>query len=197
MNKVVRTLILSDLFIMSSFGLVQPVFAVFMITHITGATVAAVGVAGAIALFSRAVLQIWVAKWTDEERGNCRELYTLVIGSFIIACVPFGYALSTTLWHVYITQLLYGMGQALSYPSWRVIFSRYADNQRAGYAWSVYDTTVSFGVAATAAIGGYLAEAFSFRWMFVVVGIFSFVGSMFLIHIFQQEFTCRVHFKKK
>lgn len=197
MNKVLKNLVLSDLFILSSFGLVQPLFAVFIISSIRGATISAVGIAITIQLFTKAVFQIAIAKWADEERGNCRELYTLVAGSLMISFVPLGYAMANTLAHIYLTQFFYGLGQALSFPSWRVLFTRYTDHDHQGFEWGVYDTIVSLGVAASAALGGYLAEVYSFRWLFVVVATFSFVGSMFLIHIFRQEFSCRISLKKR
>ncbi|HLD61261.1 MAG TPA: MFS transporter [Patescibacteria group bacterium] len=192
MNKVLRTLVLSDLFILSSFGLIQPIFAVFVLKIIPGATVSSVGLAIAIQLFTKALLQIIVGKWSDEEKGNCRELYTLIIGSLIISVVPLGYIFASSLAALYLIQFLYGMGQALSYPSWRVMFTRYTDRNRAGYEWGVYDTVVSFGTAAAAAIGAYLVEQYSFTHLFVFVAIMSFVGTTFLTHIFQQEFSCRI-----
>lgn len=197
MNRVLRTLILSDLFVLSSFGLIQPIFAVFVITGITGATVAAAGIAVTIQLFTKACFQILVARWADSERGNCRELYALLAGSLIVSLVPLGYALCQDLWQLYLTQFFYGLGQALNYPSWRVLFTRYMNASEAGYEWGVYDTIISFGTAGSAAIGGVLAQQFSFVYLFIFVSILSLVGTSFLTFIFQQEFTCRIKLPKK
>ncbi len=196
MNKVLRTLVLSDLFILSSFGLVQPIFAVFILKNIPGASITTVGAAVTISLFTKAVLQILVARWTDEERGNCRELYTLLAGSLILSSVPLLYAVTRSAGTLYAAQFLYGLGQALSYPSWRVIFTRYTSQDRVGFEWGVYDTVVSFGVATAATLGAYLAEEFSFQHLFVFVSLMSFAGTAFLTHIFQQEFSCRLKLKK-
>jgi DHA1 family quinolone resistance protein-like MFS transporter len=197
MNKVLRTLILSDLFILSSFGLINPILAIFLIQKIAGATVLSIGVAVTIQLLVRAVFQILVGRWADCERGNCRELHALLLGSIFISLVPLGYVFSTTMSHVYLVQIVYGLGGALSYPSWRVIFSRYIDQSRAGYEWGVYDTVVSLGIAATATLGAFIAEQYSFRFLFVLVSILSFVGTSFLVYIFQQEFTCKIYIQKK
>lgn len=196
MNKVLRSLVLSDLFILSSFGLVQPIFAVFILKNITGATVTSVGAAVTVSLFTKAVLQILVARWTDEEKGNCRELYTLLAGSLILSSVPLLYAVTHSIRTLYAAQFLFGLGQALSYPSWRVIFTRYTSRDRVGFEWGVYDTVVSFGVAAAATLGAYMAEELSFQYLFVFVSLMSFIGTAFLIHIFQQEFSCRIKLKK-
>ncbi len=185
----------SDLFIMSSFGLIQPIFAIFMIKQIGGATTTAVGVAVAIQLFTKSILQIMVAKWADDEKGNCRELYTLIVGSIIVSIVPLGYVLATSIAHIYLIQFLYGVGQALSFPSWRVIFTSYVSGDKAGYEWGTYDTVVSLGTAAAATLGGYFADTFSFRYLFAFVSVMSFFGTAFLTRIFQQEFRCKIHFK--
>lgn len=197
MNKILRTLILSDLFILSSFGLINPILAIFILQQINGASIASIGIAVTIQLFVRAIFQILVGRWTDCERGNCRELYALFVGSILISLVPLGYVVSTSMSHIYLVQFVYGIGGALTYPSWRVIFSRYIDGDRAGYEWGIYDTVVSLGIATTATLGAFVAEQYSFRFLFVVVSIMSFIGTSFLVYIFQQEFTCKLSLKKQ
>jgi DHA1 family quinolone resistance protein-like MFS transporter len=196
MNKILRTLILSDLFILSSFGLINPILAIFLVQQIPGATVSSVGMTVTIQLLVRAVFQILVGRWADCEQGNCRELYALFFGSILISVVPLGYVISTAMWHIYLVQIAYGLGGALTYPSWRVIFTRYVDGARAGYEWGVYDTVVSLGIAATASVGAFIAEQYSFRILFVIVSVLSFVGTSFLVYIFQQEFTCKIYVRK-
>ena len=197
MNKTLRTLVISDLFILSSFGLIQPIFAVFVLKSIAGATITSIGIAVTVQLFAKAALQILIARWADEERGNCRELYALIFGSLIICLVPVGYIFTQTVFHLYLIQALYGIGQALSYPSWRVLFTRYTTPDHVGMEFGIYDTTTSFGVAAAAALGAYFVDTFSFSRLFIVVAVMSLVGTAFLVTIFQQEFTCKTSLIKK
>lgn len=189
MHKVLRILILSDLFIIGSFGLVQPIFAVYMIQNVVGISLTAIGIATTIQLVTKAIMQIIVAKWTDEEPGNRRELATLLIGSVLMSLVSFGYIWVHNLSMLYVLQFLYGLGGALAFPGWVVIYSRYIRAEKAGYEWSVYSTIVSLGTATAAAIGGYMAEAYSFTHLFVVIGTLSLIGSSFISYIFKQEFT--------
>ncbi len=189
MHKVLRILILSDLFIVGSFGLVQPIFAVYMLQNVAGTTLTAIGIAAAIQLVTKAILQIIVAKWTDDEPGNRRELWTLFVGSILMSLVSFGYIWATNLSFLYILQFLYGLGGALAFPGWVVIYSRYIRAEKAGYEWSVYSTVISLGTATAAAIGAYMAEIYSFTYLFVIIGVFSLVGSSFISYIFKHEFT--------
>lgn len=192
MNKVTRTLILSDLFILSSFGLIQPIFSIFILKNIPDGTIAAAGIAITIQTLTKALFQIPISRWTDEDQGNCRELYTLILGSVFISITPALYIVIHSVAQLYIIQIIYGLGLALSFPSWRVLFSRYLNKDHAGYEYSVYDTVVSLGIAATASIGAYVAQIYSFQILFAVGSIFSFVGTAFLITIFKDEFSCHV-----
>ena len=189
MHKILRALILSDLFILGSFGLIQPIFAVFMLKNITGTTLTAIGVATTIQLVTKAIFQIIVGKWTDKEKGNKRELYTLFVGSLIMSIVPFFYLLTSSLSHVYLLQFAYGLGGALVFPGWMVIYMRYSRDEKAGYEWSVYNTVISFGSAAAAFLGAYIADIYSFSHIFIGVGILSLVGASFIVHVFRHEFT--------
>lgn len=192
MHKVLRILILSDLFIIGSFGLVQPIFAVYMLQNVVGATITAIGIAVAIQLVTKSIVQIIVARWTDEEPGNRRELWTLFVGSILMSLVSFGYIWASNLSVLYVLQFLYGLGGALAFPGWVVIYSRYIRAEKAGYEWSVYSTIVSLGTATAAAVGAYLAEFYSFTHLFVIIGIFSLIGSSFISYIFKHEFTRKV-----
>lgn len=190
MHKVLRALILSDLFLLGGFGLISPIFAVFMLGGgISGATITAVGIATAVQLVAKGFFQIAIAKWTDAEAGNRRELLALFVGSLLMSFAPFGFIFATTVWHVYLIQFIYGFGAACAFPGWVVIYSRYGRQEKAGYEWSVYNTVISFGTAVTAYLGATLADTFSFNVLFIIVGLLSLIGASFIIVIFQHEFT--------
>lgn len=189
MHRVLRLLTVYDLFMLGGMGLVQPIFAVFLLSEVNGSTVIAVGIATTIQLVTKALFQIFVGRWTDVDRGNNRELVALLIGSVFMSLVPFGYALSGELWQIYAMQFLYGLGFALVYPAWMVIFTRYSRKDKAGYEWGTYNTVVSLGTAMTAALGASLAHYFSFQVLFLVFGGMSVVGTSLIIGIFKSEFV--------
>lgn len=189
MHKILRALILSDLFILGSFGLIQPIFAIYMLNNISGATVVAIGVATAVQLITKSILQIFVAKWTDDERGNRRELITLFTGSVVMSLVPLGFIFSSNITHVFLLQFFYGIGSALVYPGWVVVFMRYTRDEKAGFEWSLYNTIISLGTAFAAFFGAYVAETYNFDYLFVGVSVLSFVGTGFIVYVFKHEFT--------
>jgi len=183
LNKVISFLILSDFFILSGWGLVSPIFAVFMTEQIPGAGVEAVGLASTIYLLLKSGLQVPLANIIDRVRGEKDDFLAMIIGSILITLVPLLYILVRTVPQLFLVQALYGIGGALSYPSWMALFTRHVDKQKEGWSWSIYYTTIDLSGAAVAAIGGYLAEKIGFDSLFLLVFGFSLVGSMVLLEI--------------
>lgn len=183
LNKIISFLILSDFFILAGWGLVSPIFAVFVTDQIPGAGVGAVGLASTIYLLLKSGLQVPLASIIDRIRGEKDDFLAMMIGSIIITIVPLLYIFVRTVPQLFLVQALYGIGGALSYPSWMALFTRHVDKQKEGWSWSIYYTTVDLSGAAVAAIGGYLAEKIGFDSLFLLVFGFSLLGSMVLLEI--------------
>lgn len=176
MNAIIKLLILADFFVFSGFGLVSPIFAVFIKDDLIGGSLTAVGIASTIYLLTKAALQIPLARWTDREPANLREFWSMIIGYLFIVLIPFFYLLIQDVNQLYLVQFFYGVASALAYPGFMAIFTKFADHERAAYSWSMYSTTVIIGMAVTAGIGGWIGEMFGFRILLVIVGIFTFLG---------------------
>ena len=192
MNKVLKALTLSDLLFIGGWGLLSPIFALFLENDINGTTIAGVGIASAIFLVVKSILQIGVSKFTDKDTGNKREFWTMFIGSMITVIFPLLYLVATDISHIFIIQAFGGIGAALAYPGWMAIFSKFLDNQKEAYEWSIYDTLINLGSAATAAIGGFLAQSFGFNNLFIIISITSLVGTLLLL-VIRKSITIKKH----
>ncbi len=175
-NKVVRTLVLGDIMFFSAFGLIGPIFAIFVTSQIAGATVATVGFAATINLLTRALLQMPVARYIDRHKGEKDDFKFMVAGSTLISIVPFAYLFVTTPIHLYLAQIVLGIGGALANPGWYAIFTRHIDKNKEGTEWTLENVGVGLAAATTAAIGGVLAQYFGFHNLFLIVGVLSLVG---------------------
>lgn len=186
MNKVLKYLTISDILLISSFGLVSPIFAVFLEDDIQGATITAIGIASGIYLIVKSLLQLLVSKYTDQDTGNRREFWTMLIGTIFLVIVPLMYIIATEMWQIYLIQVFYGLGGALSFPGWMSIFTKFIDKKREGFAWSLYDTAISLGSAGAATIGGFLADSYGFDKLFIVIFVISIIGTSLLFTIRHQ-----------
>ncbi|MBM4402301.1 MAG: MFS transporter [Candidatus Cloacimonetes bacterium] len=183
-NKVVRILTLSDILILSGFGLLSPIFAVFLTEQIQGGNLEVVGFASTIYFLTKSLLQIPVAEYLDQKRGEKDDFCAMLFGSIIISLVPLFYLFAKTPFHIYLAQIFYGIGSALSFPSWMAIFTRHIDKSAECFEWSIYYTATDLGGALTAALGGILAQNLGFRPLFFIVFAFSSLGSLLLIEIY-------------
>lgn len=183
-NPVIRALTVSDIFILSGFGLVSPIFAVFLTDHIQGGNVELAGMAAMIYLLTKSLGQIPVAQIIDKTRGEKDDFFFMVIGSLMISFVPLLYLIAQKPWHIYIIQFFYGFSQALTFPAWMAIFTRHIGYQKEGLEWGIFYTLTDLFGAGAAAIGGLAAYRLGFAPLFISVSILSFIGSgwLFLIH---------------
>jgi MFS family permease len=179
MNKTLKLLTISDIFIFSGFGLVSPILAVFFKDDLIGGTLFAAGIASAIFLITHAILQIIFAEvFKSKDRR-----WMLLFGTALIAIVPFGYILSTNIWHIFIMQFIYGIGAGFAYPSWYSLFTSNIKKKESGFQWSIYNSGTSIGTGIAAAVGAWLAGAIGFQYVFVITGVISVVGLLILFRL--------------
>ena len=185
-NPVVRFLTISDIMILSGFGLISPIFAVFIVDIIKGGTLEVVGIASAVYLLTRSLIQIPAATMVDKIKGEKDDYWALQIGSLVFSFVPLFYLFISTPMELYFVQFFYGLASAFTYPAWLAIFTRHIDREHEGVEWGVYQTLVDLGGAASASLGGFLAYQFGFNLLFVLVSFISFIGSFFLLGIYRK-----------
>lgn len=182
-NRVVRLLTFSDLLVLSGLGLASPVFAVFLTDQIRGGNLETVGFALTIYLLVKSLLQIPVAEYIDHKKGEGDDWKLMFWGSLLIAFSQFFYLFARLPLHIYLIQILVGIGGALSYPSWLAIFTRHIDKNEEGLEWSIYYTLTDIGGAVTAAVGGIIAQNLGFAPLFLTVGTLTMLGAFALLGI--------------
>lgn len=184
-NKIVIFLILANFFIESSFGLVAPVFSVFILEDIKGGTLAAAGFAAAVYYIVKSVLQIFVGIFLDKINKERSVAITLVTGNLVMGLSAFLYLFVETPLHIYGVQFLLATGAALSVPSWYTLFSRHLDKVKESFEWSLNSSiTFGLGVGMAGAIGGVIAEKLGFDFVFIIAGLSGLFGAVVLIPLY-------------
>lgn len=191
MNKKLSLLILSDILILSSFGLIAPIFAVFIKDNLIGGSLVTAGLATTIFLAVKSAVQLPLSWYIDNDRHKTK---LLVIGTFLIIVVPFIYILAKSIYMIFFAQVIYGFGAALAYPTWFSLFTRYMDKKHKGFEYAIWSTGVGAGTAVTAFIGAEVAEALGFKILFFVVGVFAFMGFLLLIILDHLEYRKKREF---
>lgn len=185
-NNLIKILTYSDVLILSGWGLVTPIFAIFVTRQIQGGNLELVGLGQAVFLILKSVLQIPIAKFIDGIKGEMDDLVIMATGSIIISLTPFLYTGARSALHLLLIQAFYGFGAALVTPGWLAIFTRHVDRDLEAEEWSIYNSMVGLGAALAGALGGFLAEKFGFRLLFSIVGTTCVAGTAFLYFVYQD-----------
>ncbi len=178
MNRTLKLLLLSDVFVSTGFGLIAPIFAIFVKEDIVGGSIFTAGVATTLYLLVKGVFQLPFSRYVDKHDNKVRWL---MVGTFIGTTVPLVYLFSTSIYHIYIAQALYGLAAALAYPTWLALWSTNLDKKHEGYDWSLYSTFTGLGAALTAAVGSAVAQFIGFKYTFALVALISLVGGLVLL----------------
>jgi len=183
MNKVLKLLILSDIFIFTGFGFVAPILSIFINDNLKGGTILAAGIASGIFLITYSILQI-VFSYIFNPKDR---YWMLVLGTIFIALTPFGYIFAKNILHIFIVQFIYGIGAGFAYPSWYSLFSSHLEKGKRGFQHSIYYSSVGIGSAITAAVGALIAEKIGFQDVFIFAGILSMAGLFTLFWLNKKE----------
>ncbi|PJA89591.1 MAG: hypothetical protein CO137_03450 [Candidatus Magasanikbacteria bacterium CG_4_9_14_3_um_filter_32_9] len=182
MNRTVKLLMISDIFVISGFGLITPIMAVFINDKIIGGTVFTAGIASAVFMVTKGIIQLPFSSYVDSHNDK-DGLKWLITGTILIACVPFLYIFSKTIFHIYFAEFIFGVGSGLAYPTWLGVWSRNLDGQKESFQWSLYSTFVAIGMAISAALGAGIAEFLGFKFTFVFVGLMTMIGCAIVFYL--------------
>ncbi len=186
-NKIVKVLIISDFFLNLGWGLLAPVFALFILDNITLNNPAkAAEVAGFAALFywlSKSFIEIPIGKFLDKKEGEKDDYWFMVIGLFVVSLVPIGFLFSEHAWEIYVLQVLHAVGMAMTLPSWLAIFTRHIDKGKEAFEWSMETTSIGAGAGIAGGAGGILASIFGFKALFVFVSVLSLFATILLFYV--------------
>ncbi len=179
-GRLVKYFVLSDLFFLAGWGFIEPIFSVFIIEKVVGATLITVGIAAAIYWMIKSFFEIPIANLLDKTPGEKDDFIVLVGGLFLASLSAFAFAWVNQIWELYLVQAIHAIAFALYIPSWSAIFSRHLDKERVSFDWSL-DSTVS-GVAAgvTGLISGIVAQMFGFTVVFFMAGTLSMIAAFIL-----------------
>jgi len=182
-NKVAKYLILSDLVFYTGWGLITPIFAIFILNNIQGGTIIIAGIASSIYWMLKSVLRVPIGIFLDNHKGEKDDYFFLVFGLLIAALVPFGYIFSKLPWHIYSLQTIYAIGMAMSLSGWAAIFTRHIDKGKEATEWGLDATSYGIGMGIAAAVGGLAVTKFGFNPVFIAVGIMGLIGVVLLLGI--------------
>jgi predicted MFS family arabinose efflux permease len=195
-NKIIRTLIFSDFLLQSGWGLIGPIFAIFIVGQIEGGSLTLIGFVTATYWITKSIAQPFIAHFLDVKKGEKDDFWFLIVGMYIANLVPFGYLFSTQISHIFILEFIRGLAMACVVPTWAAIFTRHIDKGWEAFSWSIESTSIGFAAGFAAAFGAVLASAIGFSSVFILVGFFGITSTSVLFAIRKNIFS-KEHFAPK
>lgn len=180
-NKIIRVLIISDLAIAFSIGLIAPLLAIFVIQSIEGGTVQVVGFSVAIFWIVKSILQIPIGNYLDRNHGEKDDYWFLVIGTFASGLVPLFFIFINEVWQLYLLQALYAIALAIAIPPWGAIYTRHIDKGKEAKTWSVDSSALGIGAGIAGAVGGVIVTKMGFPALFIGVFILGMISTIILL----------------
>jgi len=182
-NRIVKFFIFGDLLLWVGWGFVDPLFSVFVIQSVEGATLISLGFLATTYWIVKGALQIPISLYLDKTEGEKDDFYALVLGLLVSGLTAFSLMLVQEMWQVYLIQFLKAIGFALYIPAWTAIFSRHLDKEHTAFDWALSSSTVSFGIGIAGAVGGTIASIFGFNFVFLMVGFMALASATLLLFV--------------
>jgi len=179
MNNTTKLLIISDIFVLTGFGLIDPILSIFIKWNLVGGTIFAAGAASMLFIITKSIVQMPFSRYVDKH-GRISRIKGLIIGTFLVSSVPFIYVFSNNIVFIYIAQVIHGFGSGLAFPSWMGLWSKNLNEEQRSFEWSLYSTLIGIGTGLSGLIGAEIAELFGFTYTFLMVGIMSIIGCVVL-----------------
>jgi MFS family permease len=183
MNRVVRFFILSDYIFWSGWGIVNPVFAVFILQKIGEANVFTIGAAAAVYYLSKALSEVPISVYLDKHNGEKDDFYALVLGLLIGGCVSLTFLAVRNITELLLVMVAQGIAFALYSSSWPTIFSRHLDKDQYAIEWTLDHFGIDVLSAAAAFLGGGIALVFGFNFIFIFAAVFAFIAASVLFFV--------------
>lgn len=181
-NRVIWLLIISSFLINSGFGIISPVFAVFIVEEIPNGTLAVIGIATAIFWIIKALIQIPVARYLDKTPGEIDDAMALVIGHILVGVAAFLYLFASEIMHIYLIEFIFGIGAGISVPAHYGMFTRHIDHFKESFEWSINSSlSLGLGTGIAGGIGGFIANNFGFNAVFISAGLFAIISGLVII----------------
>lgn len=182
-NKVIRYFLGVDMLFLGGWGLIGPIFAVFILDQIDGATVFTIGAVSALYWITKSISQIPISMYLDKHAGERDDFYALVFALALAGFSAMAFLLVKTIAGLFVVQFLHALAMAFYTPSWSGMYSRHLDKDHTSFNWTMDSTLIGLSHAFTALIGGGIAVALGFKAVFILVSILSFAGAFLLFSV--------------
>lgn len=179
MNTKIRLLLTLDGFRIAAFGLLGPIYAIFV--QKIGGDILDAGLAFAVYSITLGVIAYFVGRLGDRIKN---QINLMVIGHILLSIGFFSYLVIKNPVQFMFAQFILGAGAAISDPIYDALFSANLDKGKQYSEWADWESLDFILTGVAAIIGSSIAEFFGFRILFIIMGLSSLI-SLFFVYLFK------------
>lgn len=97
------------------------------------------------------------------------------------------FAMSSGVGGIAISLAVLALGSGMIAPSWKALYTRTIEEVRSASLWSYYDAGNTFVIAAGSAIAGWIAFAFGFRPLFMLMAAVELLAAVAVLRVGYTE----------
>jgi MFS family permease len=187
-NKIIWFLTFNDVSTWGAFAVVNVLVGLYISQKLGIDGAQAVGIGTGIAYFVRGLVQIPFGVIGDSIKSLHDELLMLVFGNLLFGFCVLSTVFITDVWQFYLLQVGVGVGSAMNLVDWRKLFATNLDKGREGMEYAVYDTVISFSIAALGIFSGSIAGVSQAYFDYLVggFGIMIMLSNLWLIPVYYE-----------
>ncbi len=176
MNLALKILLFADGLFLLAGAMLGPIYAIFV--ERIGGDILTAGTSFAIFSLVMGILILVFGKIEDIFLKET-ELW-ICLGYLIIAIGFFGYLHVTSPLHLFIVQIILGIGEAIQIPGYSAVYSRHLDHKKYAFQWGAWDSIRNFAAALGAIAGALIVTVFGFKPLFIIMGSLALAGSVII-----------------
>lgn len=182
MNIKLKLLLFASVFGNFSSGLLGPIYALFV--QSIGGNVIVASTSFAIYTVAFALLTTFMGKLEDSRFNKEKMVF---LGYIILTVGNLLFLFIQRSLHLYLVQVLMGIGVAIVSPAWEALYSLALDKGKESSEWAYWNTGIGISVAIAAIVGGFLVKYYGFKILFVIMAVFHLVSTIVSFSLLKEH----------
>ncbi len=173
MKRGLKVLLFSDALTNLALGMIGPIYAIFV--ENIGGDILDASWAYSVYLLTAGVVMYLISRWEDRFRHK-EKLICIGYTITTIGCLSYFFVYNQA--SLLITQAILGLSMAILSPAFDAIYSHYIIKREEASDWGIWEAMSYIVTAIAAVIGGYTADLFGFKILFIAMFVVSFIGTI-------------------
>ena len=172
---------MADSFYILAFGMLAPIYAVF-VQRIGGGILEA-GTAWAIFMISSGVGMFFMGNFTDKIKKN--KVF-IVIGYLMQSLGFLGYYFVSNIVQMFLLQIFLGLAHMVKLPAAYSFYAKHVEKSNSASQWAAWQGIWDGGQGIAALIGSFLAAFFGFKILFLVMFFVSLISFLIALNLKEE-----------